>query len=440
MDLDLAFISSVLREENGYARAVSDGVTSTMLEGQGAIGWNFIVEHVKSHMEVPSPDLFTAKTRIQLLELADNLNVFTKELKDRYLFNRLRGAHDEVGESLERGDPHGALEHLQETMREAYQDSLTGSKTSALLSYGDEVLEFYNRMKNHEYGIMSPWQAMNEQTLGWWDGDLIVFVARMGVGKTFCLLMLAMQAWEDGKRILFVGTEMSRAKLAIRFYALKLKLPYDEFRHGRLGMHQEQRLMDGIGSLTSDRNLFIVGDDFDTDVENIEAAIEEVRPDVLIVDGMYLVKNKGVDRHTRVSNTADDLKRIAKRWKIPVIASTQFNRKAGKQNDSVAVTAENIGITDVIGWNSDVVFAMFQDDELEEDELMEFRPLKIREGKGKKFCVNWNFEDMAFDETTRPSYDGEYDDGVDYEGGDRWDKKKRKKQNGDADESRDFLY
>ena len=232
--------------------------------------------------------------------------------------------------------------------------------------------------------------------------------------NTFCMLMLARHAWMSGKKVLFVGTEMNRVKLAIRLYSIHLKLPYREIRSGTLGEYQEQKLRDGIAEMMEQDGLYVVGDDFDASIQEIEAAVDEVRPDIVLVDGIYLVKNEGRDRHTRVSNTADDLKRMAKRRGIPIIASSQFNREVDP-NSKAKVSAENIGITDVIGWNADVIYGMYQTDDMDEDDIMGFRPMKLREGEGKDFFTQWKFSDMSFDQTEDGSgsfTDTDYDSSI----------------------------
>ena len=154
----------------------------------------------------------------------------------------------------------------------------------------------------------------------------------------------------------------------------------------------------------SQDGLYVVGDDFDASIEEIAAAADEIKPDIVFVDGLYLVKNQGRDRHTRVSNTADDLKRMARSRGIPIIASSQFNREVDP-NSRAKVTAENIGITDVIGWNADVIYGMYQTDDMDEDGIMGFRPLKLREGEGKDFFVKWQLDTMEFEQTEDGSGD-----------------------------------
>jgi replicative DNA helicase len=414
MDLDLSIISSILRTDNGYFFAKKNGVTDALLRGGSVRGWEFIDDHVLEYGEIPSISFFTAKTGIDVVEPEDGLPVLIDDLKKRELWTRLAASHEEIGDHLGRREVHEALEVFQSTSHEAFKDGLSGSGIGSLLASGSEVIAFYEKMKRGERGIITPWEAMNEMTLGWWPGDFVVFVARMGVGKTFLMLMLARQAWLEGKKVLFVGTEMPRSKLALRFYAIHLKLPYQDLRKGQLASPQEAALREGIKDLESSEGLDVVGDDFDASIAEIEAAVEEVKPDILFVDGLYLVQNEGKDRHTRVSNTADDLKKLARRKGIPVVTSTQFNREVG-DNSKSKVSAANVGISDVIGWNADVMFGLFQTDDMEEDSIMGVRPMKIREGKGKDFFSNWKFGEMNFDQVeTDGSTPGNYGD--DYDG------------------------
>jgi replicative DNA helicase len=409
MDLDLGFLSAVLRQDGGYFAAKRGGVVTKMLEGPAVTGWEFVEAHVLEFGAVPTEDFFSAKTGIDLQDVTEDVAVLVGDLKDRALWNKLKSTHEKMGVHLEAREPKQALSVVQSAVHESYKDDIAGGNVGSLLAHGDEVLEFYERMKKGERGVLSPWKAMNDMTLGWWGGDLVVFVARMGVGKTFAMLLLAREAWLGGAKVLFVGTEMSRMKLALRFYSLHLHLPYKELKRGQLSTPQEEKMRQAIRDMSSEQGLDVVGDDFDAQIGEIESAVEQTRPDILFVDGLYLVKNEGKNRHERVSETADDLKRLARRRNIPVVASTQFNRDVANNSRS-AVSAGNIGITDVIGWDSDVIFGMYQTDDMKDDSVMGFRPLKLREGEGQDFFSKWDFETMQFPQED-VDVDGEFQDG-----------------------------
>ncbi len=222
------------------------------------------------------------------------------------------------------------------------------------------------------------------------------------VHNTWVLLLLTHAAWAPGKRVLICTTEMSRRALAIRFLCLHFRIPYGDFRKGRLGMFIEQKLKDGITALMADQGIRVVGSDFDYSINSLDAATEDDKPDMLVVDGAYLIKNVGKDRHERVSNTFDDFKRIAKRRKCSVLSSTQFNRQA-KSGQEESLSAENIGITDVAGWNADAAFGIYQTQEMFEKNIMGVKPLKVREGKPESFQIKWDLSAMEFGEIIDPA-------------------------------------
>jgi len=399
MDLDLSYISALVREGNqGFLYAKKEGVTSDYLKRLPKHVFAFIEKHVTEFGEFPSTEFLLIKTKIKLNEPKDSLEMLTKEVKKRHLWEHLTEAHDKMGVNLKVGKPYEALEEVQRSLRGIYQKNMGGGKVGSLLKVGSEVLDLYDRIKNGERGILTPWPTMNEMTLGFWPGDLVVFVGRLGTGKSFLMLLLAREAWMNGKKVLFVGTEMSRLKLATRFYSIHLKMPYKSLRKGQLGDFQEKVFKKRVREIENEEGFYIMGDEVKVDMAEIEATLDEVRPDILFVDGMYLVTNEGLSRYERVSNTADDLKKIAKQKNIPIVVSQQFNRLAGASRS--ALIAENVALSDTIGWNADLLIALYQQDDMRGDKTMGFKPMKIREGEPIDFFSNWDFDNMDFEEQT----------------------------------------
>lgn len=156
-------------------------------------------------------------------------------------------------------------------------------------------------------------------------------------------------------------------------------------------------MYDGLAELEGDENLRIIGGDFDFRIESLEAAIEECEPDILFVDGAYLLRTAGDGRLERAANSFDELKRVAKRAKIPVVASTQFNRDA-KVNKASTVSVEKIALSDAAGWNADLIYGLVQTEDMKKDGRMVLKPLKFREGTGEDLELYWDFVNMAFGE------------------------------------------
>lgn len=400
MDIDLGLIRSILdRGKDGLSDVGDAGVTSDMLVlSEARVALELIKRHVKDHLELPSIDFVEAKLGVVIPEVADSLTVYIQEVLERHKFNLQRGLLKGFGELVrekEIEEAHAAITAYQKTIRDA---GLGRSKVESLISYGERVIQDYMAAKEGISGIPTPWSSINEMTQGMNEGELWVIVARLAVGKTWLLLMIAEHAWRMGKKVLIITTEMTSAQLAFRFFALHLKIPYNDFRAGRVSLFREEEMFQSIRGLLDQKRLVVMGAGFRATPENVDDAVATAEPDLILLDGMYLVKGAGRNRQERVANVADEVKQTALRYQRPLVATTQFNREV-KTNDLSTGRVENIGITDTIGWNSSVVLAALQTDDMHHDRVMVLRPNKVREGAIKKdVTIQFDLDRMAYSE------------------------------------------
>jgi replicative DNA helicase len=398
MNLDGAFLAAVLREgKEALIHAMELGVTSELLDEDFGSAFAFILEHYREYKELPDPNIVVARTGVMPEGVPGNAEFYTKEIRSRQLFRWLQKGIDTSSRLLEKGDPHGSFAALEELLRDVRKESLTSNAVIPLFGMGPEVLEHYDRMKAGERGILTRWPSVNDSTLGFWPEDLIMFVARLSVGKTWSSIILANDAWRDGHKVLYVTTEMSRLKIATRFFAVTHQMPYGRVRSGQLDPFMERQFRTDVEALQNEDGIGLVGGDFDFRIESLEAAIEQFEPQIVVCDGAYLLRSSGKDRFEKASNVFDDLKRLAKRSKIPIVVTSQLNRSGQGR----APTAANIALSDTAGWNADVIFGMIQTDDLRQDRRMLLKPLKIREGTSEEIELNWDFENMNFEELPR---------------------------------------
>jgi replicative DNA helicase len=399
MDLDRAFVSAVLAAGRDAVRQALDrGITVEFLEGEGAQAWAFVIEYLKSYTDVPTPEMLLGKANISLGDPpAGAWQFFMDEVVNRHLHKSLTGKLKNVIEVIDK-DPQGAYQRYEQGIRELREMALSRTKTVALWDQADAFLELYEKLKQGFTGIRTPWPTINDTTLGFWPEDFVLFVARLGIGKTWAMILLALHAWHvEKKKVLFATTEMSYEKILQRAVAAHFKLPYDDLRKGRLDFTLEQKMREGLATLKGDANLRIIGGEFDFRIESLEAALEEAKPDILFLDGAYLLRVEGAGRVERAANSYDELKRIAKRQRIPVIASTQFNREV-KANAKASVSADKIALSDVAGWNADLIYGLVRTEDMEKDGRMVMVPIKFREGRGAEIECWWDFASMNFSE------------------------------------------
>lgn len=236
------------------------------------------------------------------------------------------------------------------------------------------------------------------------------------VHNTWLSLMIAESAWAQNKKVLYVTTEMSKIRIYLRFLAYHLRLPYGKLRMGKLGENMfaghEQKLKDGIEALKQKGNFEIVGGNFDFRIETLAAAIDEVKPDIVVIDGIYLIKVPGKDRIERAANTFDETKRLCTHKKIPIVVTSQFNREV-KANQANTAKAESIALSDAAVWHSTYILGMVQTDDNKIEKRMQMKQLKVRDGSGEDFELNWDFDTMNFSAIEGSSASAPIGDAVD---------------------------
>ena len=399
MDLDRAFIHSFLVTENAHLKCLEKGFDAEKhLNAEGRKAWEFILKHKDMYGAWPSLGMTNGHTNIDFSSApTDPFEAILGNVFERKLNWEIRDGLEAVTKKISALDPQGAAEAWGEIHRKLLNEKLSSKKIENLFEYAEEVIQAYQDAKAGKIGIPTPWPTMDVQTMGWQAEDLVLFVARLGFGKTFTLLKTSHVAWENKANVLIATTEMRARNMAMRIFAMHFRISYGDLRRGRLGEHVEQAFFKQARGLIKEKGLSIIGGGFDFTIDNLELAVDQHRPNVLSVDGAYLIKNKGKDRNEKVANNFDDLKRIAKKYQIACIANTQFNR-ADKKESSETISAENIGMTDVAGWNSDAIYGLWRDEIMEAEGYTGIKAIKVREGKPVDFKIRWDMDRMDFSE------------------------------------------
>jgi replicative DNA helicase len=428
VDLDKAFVFSIIQGGLPALKLAREkGVRPDHLEkdSQGAKAYEFVLEYTANYGGLPTHDLITGKTGIVLDVVKEPAAFFADELLNRALHKDLREGGLEFSKHLDEAKPQEALDHIEVMLRAVRREHRHhASQIDRVPALWEDVLEYYDKIKAGERGILTPWATINEETLGFWPEDLALFVARVGIGKTWCAAMLAHHAWKSGNKVLFATTEISKMRIAMRFCALHFKLPYSDIRRAKLDAFVEAKWREDLKSMLSAEGLYVIGGDFDFRPENFENAVEEVQDEddseegkiLSVFDGAYLLKAEGKNRIERAANAFDELKRICKRTAVPNVVTMQFNREV-KANQAKTMSVEKIALTDVASWNADLIYGLVQTEDMKADKRMIFQPLKTREYVGEEIEMIWDLDNMKFEELEKHGGmggdDNPFDTGID---------------------------
>lgn len=363
----------------------------------------FVLDFHKKHRTVPSPTLVEQQFPGYSLKYApDPCGFYVGEILKQHVRNRVAETILRDAKKVVVGDPF---------------DVATGLRTdlNRLLLLGNEHIELTVDMNTDErlqryltikqgvglIGIRTPWPSLDDITLGWQPEMYFGFVARPGVGKTWCMTRVGHAAWVDGNDVLFVNKEMPTELMSQRFDALHFKLPYGRFRTGDLTDAEEKRYRDGLVDLAKNPPAKWTWVHGAMTVSGIAAKIEELKPKLVLVDGAYLLRDEegAKTRWERYENISRGLKRLAQEYKVPVGISIQLNRGGDIKNRTHKNGVQPMTLADVMGTDAfaqdvDYLFALDQTDDLRANRQMMLRGLKTREAESPPVLVGWDFETM----------------------------------------------
>jgi replicative DNA helicase len=268
--------------------------------------------------------------------------------------------------------------------------------------------------------ISTPWPQLTEKIQGGLkQSELFVLAARPGVGKTMVLLQMLNKIWQSeersgyNKKVLLVTTEMSTEAMQLRaMYFAGVFGSMGRLRRAMLSKFEQDwvtNLLRGFEADGSSDNFKVIGDSLELNIDLVEAQVEMFKPDVLAIDGVYLLKVAGKeshDKHTRIAEVFDRLKGLAKKKNISVIVTSQLNRSNNKGVKTQKIDLDRMAFSDNIGMVSDYIFFLTQDDTQRAQRQMCIEVGKLREGDNySDVLVNWDFENFNFTEVPKQDLD-----------------------------------
>lgn len=321
---------------------------------------------------------------------------FTK-VQNRSIYNALSPMQRGLQQAFSDKNVDSIIDNLSSMLTTAREIGLSDQDVVNVVNEFDNVLEEHRDsfMRQGIRGISLGWDYLDRLTNGAQPGDVIVVVARPGMGKSYLLLHAAMKAWEEGRPILIGSMEMSNNQLAKRMLAIGTGMRTDRFTQGTLSTLGEQYAHQYIHHARSKAPCHLVAGNFRKSVVDMERIIRELSPDIAYVDAAYLLQPQkqkfNSNRRESIADVIEGLKSVAINTNIPIVVTVQFNRnvKKGKNTD---IDLESIGETDTIGQIASVVIGVQEGRTGNEKTERRLSVIKNRDGDNGKFVTNFKFD------------------------------------------------
>ena len=409
-DVESRLISRVVRERNW--RPVMDAhITPEWFEDEEHREvFAFVAKHYREYGEVPTVGfLRTEFPNYTVVKIEDSLEPLVAQMQDRHAYGRAVRMLQDAGELLESGrDWQGALDLAVATAQAITLESSTLQDIDLTKTWEDRLDAYDQRAENGGklLGIATGFPTIDRATSGWQRKQLVTIIATPKIGKSTLAMRLALNAWKEGYKVLFISFEMSNDEQAARHDAMIGGVPHTAYLRGTLDANQLAHLEKELAR-TDGKQSFILSADISavTTVSGVAAKIEQHKPDVVFVDGVYLMRDELGEPEgspQALTNITRNLKRTAQRADIPIVSSTQA--LLSKVNKKRGVQADSIGYSSSFAQDSDVILGL-QEDENGDEALRELRVVMSRNcGRVSTKCI-WDWSSSTFEEEYHEGWD-----------------------------------
>ena len=245
--------------------------------------------------------------------------------------------------------------------------------------------------------------------------------------NTWFLLRLAHKAWKEGYNVLFFNKEVRTDIMEQRFDALEWLLPYKRFREGMLTSAEEQRYRSGLLAMEKKppKNYLKFIHGVNT-VSHIAAKVDEYDPDIVFIDGAYLLVDELRARQEweRQKNLSRAIKALSQETTKPIIISIQLGRGGDiKQRTTrggvLPITMADVAGSDAFAQDVDLLMGLEQTEDMRLRNELKIIPLAVREAAPEPILVGWDFETMKSEDfgvqTTVVEADAEEEEILDFD-------------------------
>ena len=248
----------------------------------------------------------------------------------------------------------GQTTHIREILKEAFQ-------------HIDRLHEREGRLT----GLPTGFYDLDDLTLGFQPGEMIVLAARPSIGKSSLALNMTEHIAADlGKGVILFSLEMSKQQIAQNMLCSRARVNGHQLRKGMLSERQLADLSLAAGAL-SDAPIFIDDTPGMSSLDiRAKARRHKLHHDIalVIVDYLQLMEVRGrsrsISREQQVAEISRGLKALARELEVPVLGISQLNRSPEAREDHKPRMSD-LRESGAIEQDADVVMLLHREDAYE---------------------------------------------------------------------------
>ena len=363
--------------------------------------WRFIRQHWTKYQEVPTGvTVMDNFPTYRLLAVDDNIDYLLDQLIEYRKRQSTITVVQDASEAIASGDHNTAIAVLNQgvakLLDEGSRETTDIDLTLNAMQRFDEYLNVKTR-PNGLLGIATGFRTIDQATAGLQPGQLITIIAPPKTGKSVLALQVAVNVHNDGFVPLFQSFEMNNIEQQHRHDAMRSHIAHSRLIRGGLTKEEETRYQKVLEEMEGMHKFYLTDAVSAMTVTGLAAKIDKLRPDIVFVDGVYLMVDEITGEQNSpqaLTNITRGLKQLAMAKKIPIVISTQVLLWKMKKRQ---VSADAIGYSSSFYQDSDVILGLQKQDE-EDDTSRELRIVASRNCGPASSDLLWDWEEGKFEE------------------------------------------
>lgn len=378
----------------GIENLISRGITSEhFLDNENKEIWDYLTKHVKVYRTPPSIDTireefpsYVWQNSVEPLDyLTDEFVVLIKKRETTKSLRKLMKVIDENDKEQLNVVDETFLEEAKR-LSELLPTTRVGNFTQM-----EKRVDTYKARKaeGKRRGMLYGLDEIDNDTLGLMPHQYVTIAGWTGIGKSTLGMIFSVQHFGDGFTPMIISAEMDEEEIFAKLDSIAVGLRQHALKELTLPGADVKRWEAFAERVTDAPNDIIVIDvDFPT-AERIYAETTKWNPDVVVVDYIQLLEGpKDIgQRWERIDYNSRALKAQARSLRIPVYGLSQTNA----EGESEGAKLSNLGGAKAIGFHSDLMLGMFQDENMAAMNKMDISVEKNRNGpKGAIQSMYWD--------------------------------------------------
>lgn len=400
-DNEYRLVSKVIKDRN-IIPVIENGIKDDwIVDDDLRRVWKFTREHYANYREVPTATTVVDNfPNFKPLNVEDSLDYLIDQMIAFRRRTITRSGVATVLDKIEHNDHEAALNEMSKTVTLVNDQGVIGTTHLDITKDPDKFWEEYENVQNSVLlGVPTGFEKIDEATAGLQGGQLITVIAPPKTGKSQIALQMAVNVHEAGMVPMFQSFEMNNHEQSQRHNSMRSHISNARLRRGKLEKDEERRFSDMLDKMKDSHPFHLVDAINGLTIDSLLAKAEQLNPDILFVDGVYLMMDQvtgEANTPQALTNITRGLKRVAQRMNIPVVITTQtllWKMRGGK------VSADSIGYSSSFFQDSDVILGLEPVED--NDEIRILKVVQARNCPPSETSITWKWDIGCFHDESK---------------------------------------